>query len=216
VDRVVDASGRAVVTQPTLVRRAISEETARTLTSILELVVEEGGTGTKARLDGFRVAGKTGTAQKVNPLTRGYGNKRVASFVGFVPSDSPKLALLVVIDEPTTNVYGGIVAAPSFRNIAYDSLLHLAVPREPTPVDLTPEVQENQPPPAPENRDEIVPPVFGLSLREALLKVSDWGIDLHRVEVKGSGYVIEQSVTPGLGNSVEKLVLRLAPTAGNP
>ena len=218
VDRIVDPSGRTAVTRPNLVRRVISEETARTLTSILELVVEEGGTGTKARVEGFRVAGKTGTAQKVNPLTLSYtGGKRVASFAGFVPSDSPRLALLVVIDEPSTNVYGGIVAAPSFRSIAQDALMHLEVPRDATQVTSRAKSQETEPPAVNASRDSAVPPVFGLSLRDALLKVSDWGIDLHSVEVRGSGYVVAQDMMPGTGDhSVRRLVLTLAPVIRNP
>jgi cell division protein FtsI (penicillin-binding protein 3) len=218
VDRIIDASGHTVSGRPTLVRRVISEDTARTLTSILELVVKEGGTGTKARVDGFRVAGKTGTAQKVNPMTLTYiGGKRIASFAGFVPSDSPRLALLVVIDEPSTNVYGGIVAAPSFRNIARDSLMRLEVSPElpPTPVGDAPPLGQTLS--SQENRGDQLPPVFGLSLRDALLRVSDWGIDLNSVEVRGSGYVVDQSIMPGSSQgSVGKLILTLAPIPHNP
>ncbi len=82
---------------------------------MMETVTADDGTGIKARVPGFRVAGKTGTAQKVDPVTGGYSaDKRVASFVGFVPAEDPRLVVVVMIDEPRGQVYGGLVAAPVF------------------------------------------------------------------------------------------------------
>jgi len=86
---------------------------------ILGKVVEEDGTGTQARIKGFLVGGKTGTAQKVEPGSGRYSaTKRTASFIGFLPLNDPKLLILVVIDEPRGQVYGGVVAAPAFNQIA--------------------------------------------------------------------------------------------------
>jgi cell division protein FtsI/penicillin-binding protein 2 len=115
---------------PVQLRRVISEETALTLSKILQRVVLK-GTGTKAQVDGYSVAGKTGTAQKFDPSLGQYSNKiHTASFVGFVPVDNPVLAIVVVIDEPEGDFYGGDVAAPVFREIASQTLRYLQVPKE--------------------------------------------------------------------------------------
>ncbi len=129
VRRAVGPKGDVLLeNQPHVVRRVISEKTATLLASILQDVTTEGGTGVMANLEGFDVAGKTGTAQKADPVHGGYAaKKRVASFVGFVPANNPRLVALVLIDEPEVNVYGGVVAAPVFRNIAQGALRHLAV-----------------------------------------------------------------------------------------
>ena len=117
--------------QPHVVRRVISEKTAKLLASMLRNVTSEGGTGVMANVEGFEVAGKTGTAQKADPVHGGYAaKKRVGSFVGFVPANDPRLVALVLIDEPEVNVYGGVVAAPVFRNIAQAALRRLAVAPE--------------------------------------------------------------------------------------
>jgi cell division protein FtsI (penicillin-binding protein 3) len=108
VRRIVSPRGDVVEEQrPVAVRRVVSERAAQTVTALLRRVVEEkGGTGTQARLEDFPVAGKTGTAQKVNLETGGYSAKRIGSFVGFVPADRPRAVVLVLIDEPTGVSYG--------------------------------------------------------------------------------------------------------------
>ncbi len=112
---------------PVQLRRVISEGTARTLTTILKGVVSE-GTGKAAALERFEVAGKTGTAQKLDPATGRYSRQKVvASFVGFVPAEQPRLAIVVVIDEPRTLQWGGSIASPTFREIARQSLKHLKI-----------------------------------------------------------------------------------------
>ena len=99
-------------------RDVIRPETAREIGAMLELVVEsEHGTGKKARIPGVRVAGKTGTAQKVDSKTRRYSNERLASFVGYAPADDPLFVTLVMIDNPKGERYGGLVAAPVFSAI---------------------------------------------------------------------------------------------------
>src|SRR5262249_11491142 len=96
VRRVVDRSEHVTVENRAVAgRRVVSERTAATVTTLLRRVVEEkGGTGERARLDDFPVAGKTGTAQKVNQQTGGYSSKRIGSFVGFVPADRPRIVVL--------------------------------------------------------------------------------------------------------------------------
>jgi len=82
---------------------------------------------------GYRAAGKTGTAQKIDPRTGAYSSSQlVGSFVGYVPAENPRLAIVVVIDEPKVEAWGGVVAAPVFRKIAEQVLPHLGVsPQEP-------------------------------------------------------------------------------------
>ena len=113
-------------------RRVVLEETAKMVTTMLERVVTH-GTGTKAAIPGFRVAGKTGTAQKIDPRTGGYSSTLfVGSFVGYVPAESPRLAMIVVIDEPQGEAWGGTVAAPVFRRVGEQVLNYLGVSREDT------------------------------------------------------------------------------------
>ena len=108
-------------------RRVISKDTARALRGMLEGVTLN-GTAKKAQLDGYTAAGKTGTAQKVDPQTKRYSNtKYVASFVGFAPVNNPAVVIIVVIDEPAGAYHGGDVAAPVFRQIAEGILPEMGV-----------------------------------------------------------------------------------------
>src|ERR1044072_3509927 len=118
----------AVVSQPQpQQRRVISAETAVSLRGMLEGVTLH-GTAKKAQLDGYSAAGKTGTAQKIDPKTRAYSKtKFVGSFVGFAPASNPQVVIIVVIDEPTGAYHGGDVAAPAFREIAGNILPILGV-----------------------------------------------------------------------------------------
>jgi cell division protein FtsI (penicillin-binding protein 3) len=147
VEAVVDPDGldRPEASQP--IRRVISERTARQVRDILTTVTEPEGTGAKAALAGFSVAGKTGTAQKVNPDTRQYdAHAVVSSFIGFVPAESPKFVLLVVVDEPQGLGWGGTVAAPVFRQIAEATLHYMGVmPSAPPPSLKVVEAATRQP-----------------------------------------------------------------------
>ncbi len=129
VSEIRDADGHILRRiSPQVKRRVISPETARSVTKILEGVITD-GTGTKAAIHGFRVAGKTGTAQKIDPRTGTYSATRfVASFTGYVPADSPQLAMIVVIDEPQGDAWGGAVAAPVFSRVGEQVLSYLGVP----------------------------------------------------------------------------------------
>lgn len=111
--------------------RILSEQTATTMREILKKVTEQGGTAVTAKVDGNNVAGKTGTAQKYDPKQRRYSkDKFVSSFVGFIPAEDPKIALIVVVHDPVGGHYGGTVAAPVFRAIANEALAYLNVPRD--------------------------------------------------------------------------------------
>ena len=110
-------------------RRIISEKSALILTSILQKAVQR-GTGITARIKGYKVAGKTGTAQKFDPSIGGYSSTdHISSFAGFVPADNPALSMIVVIDEPKGPYSGGEVAAPLFREIASLVLRYLRIPK---------------------------------------------------------------------------------------
>jgi cell division protein FtsI (penicillin-binding protein 3) len=128
VREISDHQGRSVWEHvPHIRRRPISAETAKTVTDLLVNVVDR-GTGKRAAIPGYRVAGKTGTAQKVDPATGTYSStKFVGSFVGFVPAENPQLAILVMIDEPQGPAWGGVVAAPVFRKVAEQALRYLSV-----------------------------------------------------------------------------------------
>jgi cell division protein FtsI (penicillin-binding protein 3) len=110
---------------PQIIRRSISPATASTMTDMLIQVVQQ-GTGRNAAIPGYTVAGKTGTSQKLEGRTGGYSHSKVvASFAGFVPAHSPRLAVLVTIDEPKIGSWGGTLAAPVFAEVAQQSMLHL-------------------------------------------------------------------------------------------
>jgi cell division protein FtsI (penicillin-binding protein 3) len=138
VSEIRDVHGRVLKQMlPQVKRRVIAPDTARTVTTILEGVVTD-GTGGKAAIPGFRVAGKTGTAQKIDPRTGTYSATQfVGSFVGFVPAEAPRLAMIVVIDEPQGDAWGGTVAAPVFRRVGEQVLNYLGVsPNEPVKLAL--------------------------------------------------------------------------------
>ena len=129
VREVRDGTGRIVeARQPKVTRRVISKETAERVLAVLEAVVES-GTGKEAKVPGFRVAGKTGTAQRFDPELNQYSNQRpVVSFVGIVPADRPEMIIAVVLNEPEGKASGGMTAAPVFREIAAASLHYRRVP----------------------------------------------------------------------------------------
>jgi len=116
--------------QPQKVRRVISIQTARTVRAIMKTVTNEGGTGVNAALDGYTVCGKTGTARKLDESGIYSKSKYMASFIGFTPAEKPRLAIVVVIDEPQGAYYGGTVAAPVFRRVARETLHYLNIPPE--------------------------------------------------------------------------------------
>jgi cell division protein FtsI/penicillin-binding protein 2 len=125
---VVDSVGDRRLPEPRG-HRVISPDTADSLRRMLEGVFAAGGTASEARIPGYRLAGKTGTANKIDPTTGLYSDSRyVASFTGFVPARAPKLLVAVMVDEPQGSIYGGVVAAPAFQEITSFALSYLKIP----------------------------------------------------------------------------------------
>ncbi|MBN2061498.1 MAG: transpeptidase family protein [Deltaproteobacteria bacterium] len=206
VKAVTDQSGRVLkATHPVMVRRVISEETAAKTTRILEDVVSKKGTAPQAAIPGFRVAGKTGTSQKVDPVTKRYSKKNyVAVFIGFVPVERPRLAILVIIDEPKGPIYyGGSVAGPVFREVGSWALNSMRVNPQIRMANIeddlnaqyaAKEEMQVEPEPVLENQ-EALPDFKGQSIREVLRKMNRLGIDL---EIEGSGLAFDQIPSPGM------------------
>ncbi|MDD4872827.1 MAG: penicillin-binding protein 2, partial [Kiritimatiellae bacterium] len=128
VSQVLRSNGTVLInTKPEVLSRPISSETAAIMRKLLLRVTEDGGTGRKARVEGYEVAGKTGTAQK--PVDGGYSSTAyTASFLGFLPADDPEIAMVTVIDEPQPIHLGGTVAAPIFSKLAHQPVRCLDIP----------------------------------------------------------------------------------------
>ncbi len=196
VGRVTRADGSvATQTEPEPDGRAVDAQVARQISSMLELVVGSGGTAQRAHIEGVRVAGKTGTAQKAE--NGGYSrDKWLSSFVGYLPAEDPHLVIAVVVDEPKGNHFGGVVAAPVFRAIAEASLDYLHIERIP-PSDSPMLIEASVPVrarPKPVPFDGTMPDLHGLSLRSAMRAMD--GCDC-AVQVEGAGYVVAQEPPPG-------------------
>ncbi len=203
VERVVDREGALVeMRKPRTLHRVVSEAVTRQVREMMEQVVAVDGGGALAQVPGFSVAGKTGTAQKVDPVTRGYSvDKLVASFVGFLPAENPRLVILVVIDEPEGRTYGGQVAAPVFSRIAEQSMRYLQIsPTEPLGPVVLPEVVFEEPEPLPplarlrkEGAALTMPDCVGMSSRQVLQTMERVGLN---IKLKGNGRVVEQHPEP--------------------
>ncbi|MBN2123707.1 MAG: PASTA domain-containing protein [Deltaproteobacteria bacterium] len=210
VKAVVDRQGRVVKeNRPQMVRRVFAEKKARIAAKILEGVVSEKGTAPRAEIRGFRVAGKTGTSQKVDPRTKRYSRTAyVALFVGFVPVEDPRIVILVAVDEPKGSPYGGVVAAPIFREVGAWTLNHLRVIPDLRLVEQAPLLQRSEPeqpepatPAAANGGDENVLPDFtGKTMREALREGGALGV---KMVLEGTGLVYRQS--PAAGAPLEQV-----------
>ena len=226
VQRAVNGYGETTdLGEPRVERQVVSEQVAHQVRDLMINVTGEGGTGTLAEVPGYRVAGKTGTAQKVDPVTGGYSaDKRVASFVGFVPADAPRLVILVVIDEPKEKIYGGLAAAPVFSRIALQSLQYLKVPPTlhenrdhlpPLPPSVLAEAAGSSAHPAEAagveegGRSARMPSCIGMSYRQVLQVMQQTGINMKLI---GKGRVVRQSPAAGRPISYRNEVwVRLAP-----
>ncbi len=212
VRRVEDPSGGVVKEfKPLAVRRVLDESTTDTLTDILKTVVKE-GTGRRAQIAGYTVAGKTGTAQKLDAAGRYSMTDHVASFIGFVPASNPAFVILTSLDTPQgPHNQGGDVAAPLFARIAQAGLRFRAVaPEDPDRVLRVSSYATGAampaayrpgplPPPAAETTDpRLMPDLSGRSARDAALAAARRGLV---VELSGSGRVISQS--PPAGAEIE-------------
>ncbi|MFZ5591964.1 MAG: penicillin-binding transpeptidase domain-containing protein, partial [Bacillota bacterium] len=198
VQKVLDGQGKVLREyKPEVVRQVIATDTSRQLARLLTKVVLE-GSGKKAYVDGYLVAGKTGTAQVPGP--RGYEpGKYVASFAGFAPADDPRIAVLVMVAEPSQGLfYGGDVAAPVFRQVAQDTLHYLQVPEKsglPRPKNFGQPVPEELA--LPDNQEKIpVPNLVGYTLPLAREKLQQAGLRAS-VEKNTGEMVIGQQPGPG-------------------
>jgi len=206
VENVVDGYGQVVESRrPRVQRQVVSETAARQVAEMMIAATEKGGTGTLATVAGYEVAGKTGTAQKVDPVTGGYSvDKRLSSFVGFVPADDPQLVILVMIDEPQEKTYGGLVAAPVFSKIAGKALTQLKVPptmqvrrdqNRPLPdVAESPPIQPTVYQPRKGEDLPLMPGLLGMSFRQVLQTMERTRLN---IRLQGSGRVVAQSPQPG-------------------
>ena len=204
--RVVRATvrdGVRTAVEPAEVARPITARTAAELTSIMEDVVVH-GTGKQARIDGFTVAGKTGTAQKLVAGRYSQSEYNV-SFVGFAPSRKPVITVIVVVDTPRAGFYyGGSVSAPIFKRITEASLRHLGVaptvfPAPPVLVDRKAQLAGPESGPtvitvAAVDDSQSMPDLRGLSAREALRRLAGRRI---AARIQGAGLVVAQSPGPG-------------------
>src|SRR5229473_761879 len=221
---VLDAQGRELRSfEPKTVRQVISPETARTLTEMMVNVVAN-GTGRHAAIPGYDVAGKTGTAQKMDPATKRYSRAPgVLSFVGFVPADDPRLTMIVLLDEPKNEKWGSEAAAPMFATIGREALRYLNVPpRDSSPVPIVrgeivavapaapraggpaepappgapalPVGLTPEPPASAGDAQAVMPRLAGLSLRQAMEALAPFGV---RLEITGRGVVTGQTPPPG-------------------
>jgi cell division protein FtsI (penicillin-binding protein 3) len=131
IKRVTDSEGQVLSEgEPRIVGQPIRQDTARLMARLMARVTDDGGTGRNARMEDFRVAGKTGTAQK--PIPGGYSDRlNIASFVGFLPAENPQVSMVVVVDEPLPLRTGGAVAAPIFKRIADSAVRYLDIPAAP-------------------------------------------------------------------------------------
>jgi cell division protein FtsI (penicillin-binding protein 3) len=213
VVRAVYRDGRRYQLAPKTLRRTVSADTAATLTTIMESVVAA-GTAKRAQIPGYTIAGKTGTAQKLINGRYSHSDHN-ASFVGFIPSRAPELAIVVVIDaaKGPNGDHGGMVAAPIFRNIAESALHYLGIPPtlNPAPPVLVAGRDVADPAPAvtmPVSEQKVnfvdtpagtVPDLQGMSAREAVRKLVTIGMTPH---VSGDGFVVAQD--PPAGTPIDR------------
>lgn len=235
VRKVTTSSGEIVRdVAPHVRRRVVSKEVARAVAEMLVAVTEGEGTGTEAAIDGYRVAGKTATAQKSDPKTGRYSiDKYIGSFVGFVPAEKPVVAIAVTLDEPMLEHAGGVVAAPIFRRVAQMSLklagltprssdkTDVAVlARTPDPANIAyealreaqgkkPPVQEVLPTGAVPAGKVRIPNLTGAPARQAFKQMISLGLT---PRLKGSGLIVSQQPPPGsVVDSASEVLLVLEP-----
>ena len=201
VERVVDASGSVVEEHSDDAgERVMSSAASKTLLSIMEGVVKEGGTGTLAAIPGIRVGGKTGTAEKVDPLTGKYSHTlHLSSFVGVAPLDDPQIVAIVVVDEPRGLVFGGQNAAPAWRAIVERALLPsggVGLATLAASIEKTKKQKVKEVVPVVDVGEEdkgaaagTAPDLRGLSARKAMQKAADAGFE---VAFAGNGLVVKQ------------------------
>jgi len=213
IRRISDGRGRVLREGVPHVRReTVSPQLARMMTEMLTAVTEEGGTAVEAAVPGFRVAGKTGTAQKADPATGKYSvDHFTASFTGIIPAERPRLVIAVVLDEPMIGHYGGDLAGPVFRRVAEASLRYLGVgptialtkpdrgPQragDPVPKAAVATASYDLSSPMTLSQGEVrIPDATGLTARDALKVMAGAGL---LPEIEGSGRLVRQTPAPGI------------------
>lgn len=181
------------------VRRVLDSAVDKTLTGLLEQVVADGG-GAKAAVSGYRIAGKTGTAQKINIQTGGYMDGHyIASFCGFAPVEDPQVVVLVVIDDPSSGAfYGGQIAAPVAGDIFSQLLrfLHIS-PSSDAFAEMDKDREQRaaaKKPPAVNDGKVRMPDLTGMSIRDVSQKLAELGLGM---DVQGNGLARSQSIAAG-------------------
>jgi cell division protein FtsI (penicillin-binding protein 3) len=217
VRAIVDSQGKVLEEfTPQVVRKVVSPVTAERVAALMTSVVEdEGGTGSRARITGVSIAGKTGTAQKFDFAEKAYSSQKVtASFMGFFPADEPQMVVLVIIDEPEINRWGGVAAAPTFKNISEQVLCRLDRNIEIKRVEKEAELKKVASKQAhPDAADivqaasieiipsydpadtSLIPDFTGMSLRDVLALCRERGI---KTRISGSGWAVNQDPAPGM------------------
>lgn len=196
VKKILDSEGNIVEEFETeTVRKVISKETSDTMLSLMETVVSD-GSGSKSYIPGYKIGGKTGTAQKIIDGKYEDG-KFIASFVAVAPIDDPKIAMLIVVDEPSGTYYGGSIAAPVAREIFEDTLKYLEIPKKLSEE----EKKENQ-------ETVIVPDVRNKKIGEAGKILADAGLrhTTEYLELTNESVIIDQYPLPGLAVKKESIV----------
>ena len=234
----VDKRGQVIKKYaPTPVRQVVSPRTARRLTAIMTSVVgDPDGTGKKARIESVNVAGKTGTSQKYDSARRVYSSERVrTSFMGFFPAEDPQVAILVMLDEPQRDKWGGVASAPVFKNIAEKILtcFKTNIRENPAPEvekigpdvkirlvsagpDLAPRPAEAaadgaEAAEAASAEETSMPDFRGMTIRDAMRKAKERGIE---ISVSGTGWAVSQVPAPGVALG-EKRYCRVSFSTGN-
>jgi len=199
VRSITDRQGRMVKEGgPRVKRRVIGEATSKAILSFMKSVVSAEGTGREARVMGYAIAGKTGTAQKYDPALGRYSDERfVASFVGVLPADDPKAVVLIMLDEPSNHAHGGTAAAPVFRRLAEGLIKYWGIPPQLRlasriePLPSSPHWRERRRTYRDPSR---MPDLRGLSVRRALKLLEGKGVI---PIVEGWGLLQDQDPPPG-------------------
>jgi cell division protein FtsI (penicillin-binding protein 3) len=198
--------------RPTVIRRVVSSSTAKRLAAILtDVVGAEDGTGKRARIENVAVAGKTGTSQKFDFARHVFSSEKVrTSFMGFFPADNPQIAMIVILDEPERDKWGGVASAPVFKNIGEQILTCFRTPLKNEPLPLGKEeldetglklvstigmaLPKQIQPIGEDDMESSMPDFHGMTIRDVLRKARKTGIEIN---IRGSGWAKSQEPAAG-------------------
>ncbi len=192
VKELQDENGKTVQTfEPKIIRQVISKETADEMKTIMETVVNE-GTGTNAKIAGYRIGGKTGTADKIENGV--YGDQVYASFVALAPIEDPEIAILLIVDEPQGVHFGSQTAAPAVKSILEETLRYLKIQPSYTPEELK----------KMEEAAAIVPDIIGKNYADAVATLAASGLGYYLWPADETGDFIAVDQYPKAGNTMQK------------